>query len=135
MFHVTRKGETLINNNIFSLITVRKRRLGQVNTFTGVCLSTGGAWSQGFAWSWGVCLVWGVPGPGGGGWSGGSGPGGYLVETPPGTATAAGGTHPTGMYSCDFNCILCITKYVNYTQRKHLISKSFKNFFLFALRD
>ena len=25
--------------------------------------------------------------------------GGYLVETPPGTATAAGGTHLTGMHS------------------------------------
>ena len=42
----------------------------------------GGAWSGG------------VPGPGGR-----SAPGGYLVETP-GTATAAGGTHPTGMHSC-----------------------------------
>ena len=30
---------------------------------------------------------------------GGSGLGGCLVETPR-TATAAGGTHPTGMYSC-----------------------------------
>ena len=27
-------------------------------------------------------------------------PGGCLVETPPGTATAAGGTHPAGMHSC-----------------------------------
>ena len=88
----------------------------------GVCLVLGGGSGLGGSWS-------------GGGWSGGSGPGGYLVETPPGTATAAGGTHPTGMHSCDFNCILYITKYVNYTQRKHLISKSFKNFFLFALRD
>ena len=26
--------------------------------------------------------------------------GGCLVETPPGTATAAGGTHPAGMHSC-----------------------------------
>ena len=42
----------------------------------------------------GGCLVpGGVPGPGG------SGPGGCLVETPQ-TATAAGGTHPTGMHSC-----------------------------------
>ena len=60
----------------------------------------GGAWSQG------------VPGPGGGAWSRGepaprgvsaprgSGPGwGCLVEAPR-TATAAGGTHPTGMHSC-----------------------------------
>ena len=29
-----------------------------------------------------------------------SAPGGALVETPPGTATAAGGTHPAGMHSC-----------------------------------
>ena len=36
---------------------------------------------------------------------GGSGQGGWvrrLVETPPRTATAAGGTHPTGMHSCLF---------------------------------
>ena len=50
---------------------------------------------------WGVCS-WGVPGPGGvsgrGVCSGGV-PGG----DPP-TATAAGGTHPTGMHSCQ--CIL-----------------------------
>ena len=53
-----------------------------------------------------VCLVrGGVPVPGGlvtGGClgpGGGSGPGGCLVETP-GIATAAGGTHPTGMHSC-----------------------------------
>ena len=45
----------------------------------------------------GGCLVPGVA------WSGGCmvpGPGGCLVETVPGTATAAGGTHPTGMHSC-----------------------------------
>ena len=81
MFHITRKGETLINNNIFSLITVRKRRLGQGNTFTGVCLSTGGGPGPrglpgpGGCLVLGVGLVWGVPGPGGV-WSGGSGPGG-----------------------------------------------------------
>ena len=62
-----------------------------------MCLSLhrgGGAWSQGV-------------------WSGGSAPGGYLVPgggvgipacteaDPPGdTATAADGTHPTGMHSC-----------------------------------
>ena len=57
-----------------------------------------------------VCVSTGVPGPGGvwsqgvsgagGAWSQGvPGPGGYLVETPR-TATAAGGTHPTGMHSC-----------------------------------
>ena len=48
----------------------------------GCLLWGGGAWSQG---GWGQ-VVWsrGVPG----------------VETPPTTATAAGGTHPTGMHSC-----------------------------------
>ena len=44
----------------------------------------GGAWSQGVTGPGGGCLV---PGGGclvpGGAWSGGSGPGGYLVETPP----------------------------------------------------
>ena len=78
---------------------------GQGNVFTGVfdsvdrgvhgpggCMVPGGAWSRG-------CMVPGVHGPGGA-WSWGlvHGPGG-LVETPP-TATAAGGTHPTGMHSC-----------------------------------
>ena len=37
----------------------------------------------------GGCPVWVV-----------SGPGGVPGGDPPGTATAAGGTHPTGMYSC-----------------------------------
>ena len=52
--------------------------------FTGVCLSTDRVTALGM---------------------GGSGPGGVpaprgcLVETPP-TATAAGGTHPTAMHSC-----------------------------------
>ena len=43
----------------------------------GGVLDPGGAWSWGDAWSGGV--------PGG---------------DPPGTATGAGGTHPTGMHSC-----------------------------------
>ena len=76
---------------------------------TGVCLSTGegGAWSRGG-------LVLGVgSGPGGGvcswggTWSqGGAIPGGLvsqyaLRQTPLGEiATAADGTHPTGMHSC-----------------------------------
>ena len=54
----------------------------------------------------GGCLVWGVPGLGGT-WSGGGACsrgrclllGGCLVETPP-MATAADGTHSTGMHSC-----------------------------------
>ena len=45
----------------------------------------------------------GVPGPGGG-----------CVETPPpGTATAAVGTHPTGMHSC-FICILVFFLHMSY---------------------
>ena len=72
----------------YCIFTARKRSLGQGNMFPGVCLSTGGFWSGG-------CLVpGGVPGPGGA-WSWGV-PGG----DPPGTATAAGSTHSTGMHSC-----------------------------------
>ena len=48
---------------------------------------------QGGACSRGVVLSRGLPG------LGRPGPGGCLVETPQ-TATAAGGTHPTGMHSC-----------------------------------
>ena len=59
------------------IITARKRSLGQGNMFTGVCLSTGG-----------------VPGPGGCLVLGGA------RWRPPRTATAAGGTQPTGMHSC-----------------------------------
>ena len=53
----------------------------------------GGAWSRG--------------GPGGEG----SGPGGFLVETLR-KATAAGGTHPTGMHSCFsiFVILKCLSK-------------------------
>ena len=49
-------------------------KLREGNVFTGVCDSVhgGGAWSQG----------------------------GCLVEPLPRTAAAAGGTHPTGMHSC-----------------------------------
>ena len=62
------------------LNTARKRSFGRGNIFTSVCKE--------FC-SQGVCLA-----PPGGGVGGGR------VETPPGTATAAGGTHPTGMHSC-----------------------------------
>ena len=46
--------------------------------------------------------TWGVPGPGGSAPRGLPGPGWGEVGCgdPPGTATAAGGTHPTGMHSC-----------------------------------
>ena len=107
--------------NVLQIITARKRTLGQGNMFTGVYLSTGGAWCWGgvpgsrgggwCAWSewgwsqgslvWEGCLVQRSLVPGGlcawsvGVWSQGV-PGGE----PPPTATAAGGTHPTGMHSC-----------------------------------
>ena len=48
-------------------------------------LFRGGAWSRGGVPGPGVC----VPGPG-------------VCGDPPGMATAAGGTHPTGMHSCNF---------------------------------
>ena len=59
---------------------------------TGVCLVRGVSATGG-----GCLLPGGVPGPGGRG----SAPGGCLVETPR-TATAVGGTHPTGMHCCQF---------------------------------
>ena len=67
-------------------------------------LSTAGGLLPGGAWSQGGCLVQG------GAWSGGSAPGrvcsgggstpGGAWRRPPGMATAAAGTHPTGMHSC-----------------------------------
>ena len=54
----------------------------------------------------GGCLVrGGVPGPGGCLVRGVPGPGGVSGGDPPRTATAAGSTHPTGMYPCSI--ILC----------------------------
>ena len=61
-------------NHLIVIFTARKRSLGQGNIFTSVCQE--------------FCSREGVPGPGG------------CLETPPGTATAAGGTHPTGTHSC-----------------------------------
>ena len=67
-----------------NVITARKRSCGQVMFLqVSVILPTG----EGGAWSRGGFLL-----PGGG----------CLVETS-GTATAAGGTHPTGMHSCLLN--------------------------------
>ena len=49
---------------------------------------------------WGGARSRGVHGPGGGAWSqGGGGAWSRGCMVPP-TATAAGGTHPTGMHSC-----------------------------------
>ena len=82
---------TTINKEIrsFSYLLPPATKLGHGYIFTGVCDSVhrGGAWSRG------------VPGLGGGWSQGGSGPGGAGGD-PPGMATAAGGTHPTGMQSC-----------------------------------
>ena len=78
----------------------QQRSLGQGNMFTGVCLSTGGCLLRGVP-AHGVPAPWGVPAPGGVGSCSG---GGCLVETPQ-TATAAGGTYPTGMHSCIENII------------------------------
>ena len=52
-----------------------------------------------------ILLTGGVPAPRGV-WPGGvSAPGGVPGGDPPGMATAAGGTHPTGMHSCVFLCL------------------------------
>ena len=61
-----------------------------VCAWSGVCVpGPGGVCSRGMcAWSRGCLVLGGVPGRGV--------PGG----DPPGTATAADGTHPTGMHSC-----------------------------------
>ena len=80
-------------------------KLGQGNVFTGVCDSVNGGISSRGGWSWGV----GGPGPGGGCLVPGGclvlgglllGDGGVPGGDPPGMATAAGNTHPTGMHSC-----------------------------------
>ena len=63
-----------VNQVQVSIFTARKRSFEQGNIFTGVCQQ--------------FCS------------RGGSAPWGCLVETPPRTATAAAGTHPTGMHSC-----------------------------------
>ena len=94
-------------------------KLGQGYIFTGICdfcPQGRGACSRGVpahrgACSWGLCLFPGVPAPGGwvlppgglgGAWLGGLlGGGGWW--RPPGTATAAGGTLPTGMHFCYLN--------------------------------
>ena len=70
--------------------------------FTGVCLSTGGCLLLGGGASSPGAAPGGVPAPGGA-CCGGSGPGGTWWRSP-WTATAEGGTHPTGMHSC-LTCI------------------------------
>ena len=78
----------------------RKRSLGQGNIFTSVCqefCSQGGAIPACIAGGIPACLAAGLQG--GGLLRGGVCSGGCLVR-PPRMATAAGGTHPTGMHSC-----------------------------------
>ena len=73
--------------------------------FTGVCVhgGGGGAWSREVC-SGGGCLLRGVSAPGGVG---------IPACTPPGeTATAADGTHPTGMHSCFFSLLAKIYLFV-----------------------
>ena len=66
------------------IFTACKRSLGQGNIFRTVLPPGGGVLPRG-----GGCFL-----------------GGCLVETPlPGMATAAGGTHPTGMHSCFLCCM------------------------------
>ena len=80
------------------IFTARKRSLGQGNIFTPVCHSVhrgGGAWSGGVPCPRG-CLLLGVCLLPGAACSRRGVPGG----DPPRTATAAGGTHSTGMHSC-----------------------------------
>ena len=67
------------------------------------CLAAGSACSQGVCSRGGVCSrrgAWSGGSAPGGLLQGGSAPGGVPGADPPGTATAAGGTHPTGMHSC-----------------------------------
>ena len=78
----------------------RPQRSWEGYVFTGVCLSTGGCLVPGGAWSWVVSALGGlVPGRGGA-WSGAWYPGMHRGSPPGETATAADGTHPTGMHSC-----------------------------------
>ena len=87
-----------------SIFTARKRSLQRLYVFTGVCLSTwGGACVVGgmHVWQGGmcdrrVCLAGGVSQ---GAYVAGGINGGGVRATGE-TATAAGGTHPTGMHSC-----------------------------------
>ena len=95
----------LVKTKLFNIVTPHKRGLGQGNIFTSVCqefCSQGGCLVPGGSAPGGVSAPGRVPASGG---VGGLLPGGCLVETPPGTATAAGGTHTTGMHSC-CQCIL-----------------------------
>ena len=65
------------------------------------CLLPGGCLVPGGAWSWGVSALGGACAQGGVCSRGTCYRGGAWWRPPtPGTATAAGGAHPTGMHSC-----------------------------------
>ena len=111
---------------LFPVITARKRSLGQGNIFAPVCHSVhgGGVIPACIAGGIPACFAAGLLGEGGGipaclatglqGGSPGPQPGGKLrglaggcipacteaAPPPTWTATASGGTHPTGMHSC-----------------------------------
>ena len=71
----------------------------------GGCLLLGGAWSEGGAWL-GVPAPGGLPAPRGVPGLVGAVPGG-VPGGDPRMATAAGGTHTTGMHSCHLQWVLC----------------------------
>ena len=62
------------------------------------------------SWSGGGCLVPGRSAPRGGAW-----------WRPPGTATAAGGTHPTGMHSCSENIHKYDPDRFNFKNATHIV--------------
>ena len=95
---------------MIAIFTARKRSLGQGNIFqkrVSRILATGGVPGPGGSAPVG-CLVPGGSAPEG------SALGGCLLETPPRTATAAGGTHPTGMHSCSYCCGKVSTSLIKY---------------------
>ena len=107
-----------------------------------VCPWGVGAWSRGWVpgpaggvSAPGGCLVRGLSAP-----RGVPAPGGYLLWGVPGgdppTATAAGGSHPTGMHSCSFILFACAPTFLvvsrplegnqqkNNMQRRYFIDRS-----------
>ena len=84
----------LVTKQMVLFFTARKRSLGKV-MFSQTCVKNsvhrGGSAPGG-------CLLWG----------GVSAPRGVPGGDPPGTATAAGGTHPTRMHSCLDTLFLCL---------------------------
>ena len=70
------------------------------NVFTGVCLSTGGGMhGRKGVWRGGAYVAWGAYVAGGHAWQGACVVAGGVCMAGE-TATAAGGTHPTGIHSC-----------------------------------